>query len=71
MHGKQYTYIESFWYMRSSKACSSFDQAKRNVDPSELEEYLDTFLVTQFNTEADDESPYEVLNFFFAFYLVT
>ncbi|EKX46840.1 hypothetical protein GUITHDRAFT_107196 [Guillardia theta CCMP2712] len=34
---------------------------KRNApDPSELEEFLDQYLQEMFNTEADDDSPYEV-----------
>eukprot|EP00282_Hemiselmis_andersenii_P023493 CAMPEP_0172005510 /NCGR_PEP_ID=MMETSP1041-20130122/5082_1 /TAXON_ID=464988 /ORGANISM="Hemiselmis andersenii, Strain CCMP439" /LENGTH=169 /DNA_ID=CAMNT_0012659503 /DNA_START=71 /DNA_END=576 /DNA_ORIENTATION=- len=42
-----------------AEICSGF-QAKKNVDPSEVEEFLDNFLISQFNTDADDESPYEV-----------
>eukprot|EP00281_Chroomonas_sp_CCMP1168_P002539 CAMPEP_0206260068 /NCGR_PEP_ID=MMETSP0047_2-20121206/26869_1 /ASSEMBLY_ACC=CAM_ASM_000192 /TAXON_ID=195065 /ORGANISM="Chroomonas mesostigmatica_cf, Strain CCMP1168" /LENGTH=188 /DNA_ID=CAMNT_0053687081 /DNA_START=151 /DNA_END=714 /DNA_ORIENTATION=+ len=41
------------------EVCQGF-AAKNNVDPSEVEQFLEEYLVSQFNTEADDESPFEV-----------
>jgi hypothetical protein len=38
-----------------------FLQGGKPVDPSELESFLDDYLVNQFATEADDNSPYEAI----------
>ncbi len=39
-----------------------FLQGGKPVDPTELEAFLDEYLVSNFATEADDESPYEVMS---------
>jgi hypothetical protein len=39
-----------------------FLQGGKPVDPTELEAFLDDYLVSNFATEADDESPYEVMS---------
>ena len=54
--------IKKIWLMVSrSQTVYGFSQGGKPVDPSELESFLDEYLVNQFATEADDNSPYEVL----------
>ncbi len=45
-----------------SQTTFGFLQGGKPVDPTELEAFLDEYLVSNFATEADDESPYEVIS---------
>eukprot|EP00961_Rhodomonas_salina_P075281 1010060-Rhodomonas_salina.1 len=40
---------------------SGFPAGKKAPDPTELETFLDQFMEQNFSTDADDESPYEVI----------
>lgn len=46
---------------KNEQTTFGFLQGGKPVDPTELEAFLDEYLVSNFATEADDESPYEVV----------